>query len=709
MSGRLIELIRKANQTRRPEDSRALRAVVLGAVMTAAMALVAERAIELTTAVLIGLALPLAYWISYRRRAKDNWHIKIALTVGAIFALFRFLGQLQGVATLDEVRFPLADLFLWVQVLHGFDLPARKDLSFSLGSSLTLMAVAGSISQDTRFTVFLVIYVALVIAAMTLAHRSEVEEAVGVWAKVRKKPEPKEPRFSLGDVGRAAAVTVAAAVALFLIIPQPSGLRTFALPFSLGDGVGLFAGSGIANPGLGPDPSVRGAATSYFGFNNSLDLRVRGDLAKTLVMRVRANAPAMWRGLVFDRYDGVTWTGDESTPTPLGGSAPFAYPTGFRSLGPRQFVSQTFYIEEEQPNVIFAAGQPDSVWYDGGVSVDGLGGLRTESTLTPGTVYSVLSTRGAASPAELRSNPAGAPPADIQRRYLQVPSSLPARVGALARRITRGDTNDYDRVRSIEAYLRENYRYQLDSPVPPPGRDAVDHFLFDTDVGFCEQFASATVIMLRTLGIPARFVAGYTPGTRNPFTGYYDVRASDAHTWIEVWFPRVGWYEFDPTFDVPPATVEASDLFPLARVLEAIAGKVGDWFPDGVGGSARYAMVMLLGFTLLVGVWTARRKLGARVRRAGPALADGTAGPVTRALVRFEQASRAAGSPRLTSETAAELLARATPLEESTVEALRIFEQERYGSSVPSQNSARAAVVELDRLSRWLTARARVG
>jgi transglutaminase-like putative cysteine protease len=708
MSGGLIELIRKANQTRQPEDSLALRAVVLGAVMTAAMALVAERAVELTAAVLISVALPLAYWISYRRRAKDNWHIKIALTVGAIFALFRFLGQLRGIATLDEVRFPLADLFLWVQVLHGFDLPARKDLSFSLGSSLTLMAVAGSISQDMRFMVFLVVYVALVIAALTLAHRSEVDETVSLWAKARKKGEREKPRFSLGDVARAAALTLAASVALFLVIPQPSGLRTFALPFSLGNGVGLFAGGDIANPGLGSDPSVRGAASSYYGFNSTMDLRIRGELSDTLVMRVRANAPAMWRGIVFDRYDGVSWIGDESDPTPLDGTAPYAYPTEFRSLGPRQYVSQTFYIEAEQPNVVFAAGQPDSVWYDGGVSVDSLGALRTESTLTPGTVYSVLSTRGAASPAELRTKVSGTHPPALER-YLQVPPSFPARVEALARRITKGDTNNYDRVRSIERYMRENYRYEIDSPVPPDGRDAVDHFLFDTDVGFCEQFASATAMMLRTLGIPARVVAGYTPGTRNSFTGYYDVRASDAHSWVEVWFPPVGWYEFDPTFAVPPATVEVADLFPLARLLEAIAGRIGAWIPDGLGGFARYAMLTLLGATLLIGAWIARRKLGGRVRQIGPLAPDRTAGPVTRALARFEQASSAAGVARRTSETAAELLARATALEDSTVEALRVFEQERYGSSAPSQTAARAAVIELDRLSETLAVRARVG
>jgi hypothetical protein len=294
-------------------------------------------------------------------------------------------------------------------------------------------------------------------------------------------------------------------------------------------------------------------------------------------------------------------------------------------------------------------------------------------------------------------------------RYLQVPPSLPPRVEALARRITKDDTNNYDRVRSIERYMRDNYRYEIDSPVPPAGRDAVDHFLFDTDVGFCEQFASATAVMLRTLGIPARVVAGYTPGTRNAFTGYYDVRASDAHSWVEVWFPGVGWYEFDPTFAVPPATAEVADLFPLARVLEAIAGRIGTWIPDGLGGAARYAMLILLGATVLVGAWIARLKLGGRARSVGPIATDHAAGPVTRALARFEQASRAAGVARQTSETAAELLARATALEDSTVEALRVFEQERYGSSAPSQNATRAAVIELDRLSESLVPRARVG
>ena len=703
MSGGLIEMIRRANETRRPEDSVALRAVVLGAVMIAALALVAEAAVEPVTGALLCIALPLAYWVSYKRRAEDNWHIKLALTVGAIVALFRFLGQLGGVVTLDEVRFPLADLFLWVQVLHGFDLPARKDLNFSLGSSLTLMAVAGSVSQDLKFAVFLVAYICLVIAALALSHRSEVDEKTTGWMQARGPrgtPAPKRT-VSVRDIVRAGSITVLAAAALFMVIPQPSGLRTFALPFNVGGGVGLFGGGGIANPGFGSAPSSRGTASSYYAFSDHMDLRIRGDLSDDLVMRVRASAPSMWKGITFESYDGVAWTGDTDDPVEMGSTPPFGYPTEFRSLGPRQTISQTFYIESEQASVIFAAGQPDVVWFEGGISIDDLGGYRTDSTLTPGTVYSVVSSRGAASPRELRSLTGEV--RDDVRRYLQLPDSLPERVEDLARRITAGADNDYDRVKAIEAYMRDNYLYSIDSPVPPEGRDAVDHFLFDADVGFCEQFASATAVMLRTLGIPARVVAGYTPGDKNPFTGYYEVRSSDAHAWVEVWFPQYGWYEFDPTFDIPPATLELAEVIPLARAFRFVAEKIAAVIPAGMGTAVRNIVGGLLMVVVAVGAWIARRKLRRPPKAPAPTLST-DAGPVTRALARFETAHRLVGRPRRAAETAAELVARTTTSDERAWRALRAFEQERYGGEPLDATRAAEAAKEFDRLSQELTA-----
>ena len=696
MPSRLIDAIRRANQTRRPEDSIALRAVILGTVLTAALALVVERAVSPVTGAILLVALPTAYWISYRRRHSDNWHIKLALTVAAILALLQFFAQLRGVVTLDEVRFPLAELFLWVQVLHGFDLPARKDLNFSLGSSLTLMAVAGSISQDTKLLAFLVLYLVLAITSLVLSHRSEVDERALVWMRPRSaKPQRASEARNLA---RPIALTAATAVAFFLVIPQPSGIRTFALPFSLGSGAGLFGGGGIVNPGFGSAPTTRANASSYYGFASQMNLRVRGELPHTLVMRVRSSAPGMWKANIFDTYDGDAWTGDTTDATPLGDFPPIHYPAEFRSLGPRQTISQTFYIEREQANVLFAASQPDTVWYDGGVNIDALGGLRLDSTLTPGTVYSVVSTRGAATPEELRALPEQPVPEHLQN-YLQLPPDLPDRVRELAREITSDATNDYDRVKAIENYLRDNFEYSIFSPVPPIGADAVDHFLFETDVGFCEQFAAATAVMLRALGIPARVVAGYTPGERNAFTGYYDVRASDAHTWVEVRFPRVGWYEFDPTFDVPLAQMDITEMIPLARLFQALAERLSAWVPAGLGDAGQAGLVGALVATLGAGLVVVMRRRRRQPRVPAPVLVS-RAGPVTRALARLEHALALRGRARRPAETGAELLRRVGGHQVGA--ALDAFHQERYGPEPPQSDAAAAAAAEIDRLAEEL-------
>jgi protein-glutamine gamma-glutamyltransferase len=544
------DMLKRVNKTRVPEDSIALRAAVLAAVMTGAVAVLVQGAVPVSSGGLALVGLPVAYVVSYLRRESDNYAVKIGITVAACLALFSFLQNARAIGTLDEVRFPLAALFLIVQVLHGFDLPARKDLNFSLGSSLALMAVAGSLSQDMRFGLLLVIYFVFATLALVLGHRSELAE--GTTARMR--PAGGGTRRNVAsDLGKAVLVTGLAATLVFLLVPQPAAVQRFSMPFSLGSGVGFPSEGGIANPGFEAGVGGRSSGPAYYGFADRLDLRVRGVLSDELVMRVRSTAPAMWRGRIFDEYDGVAWTGDEDDVETWYPSDPFHYPIELRSVGPRVLVQQTFYIEAEQPSAIFAAGQPEAVWHDGGVATDQLGAIRTPATLSEGSVYSVVSSRGSASADMLRSIPREAPPETIAR-YLQLPSTVPDRVGDLARDITAGATNDYDRVKAIEAYLADNYEYSLDSPVPAEGRDAVDHFLFDAEVGFCEQFASSTAVMLRSLGIPARVVAGYATGSKNPFTGYYEVKNSDAHAWVEVWFPRsVGTSSTRPTRCRPPS------------------------------------------------------------------------------------------------------------------------------------------------------------
>jgi transglutaminase-like putative cysteine protease len=699
---KVIDSLRSINMTREPEDSIPFRVAVLVCVLLGALALAAEGAVAPSSAVLLMAALPFAYWVSYRRRAKDNWHIKIALTLAALFALSRFLGQLSGLVTLDEVRFPLADLFLWVQVIHGFDLPQRKDLHFSLGSSLALVAVAGSLSQDLRFLPFLALYAVAAVVALYLGHRSSLEDdVVGELAPVSETATGVLPHAR--RAGRGLAGTVAAGVVLFLIIPQPQGVRSFALPFSLGGTGGIFAGQGVINPGFSGAASQRSGGSSFHGFGSRMDLRVRGDLPDDLVLRVRSTSPAMWKGAVFDTYDGAAWIGEEGEGEPLGGRLPAGYPAQHRSGGPRTSVTQTFYVEAELPNAVFAAEFPDQIWYDGSLRVDELGGLRTDSTLTEGGVYSVISSRGAATSEELRS--AGRVDAPHLERYLQLPDTLPERVRDLALRVTAAAETDYDKVRAIEDYLERNFRYRIDSPIPPIGRDAVDHFLFETDVGFCEQFAAATAVMLRSLGIPARVVAGYTTGDKNLFTGLYEVKASDAHSWVEVWFPRFGWYEFDPTYDIPPATYELADTLPLARLLRTL-GSFAALIAGGSTGFLTPMFLVLVLATLVVGVVMARRRWKPR-KALDPAVPAGRLG---QAFHEVERALESSGAPRVSAETARETLFRAARLAGASLRgAPAAIEKELYGAQPVSPEDEREAVMELDQLAGVLSQHADPG
>ena len=683
-----MNAVRRANRTAIPEESLLLRASTLAAVMTGVVALTVERIIEPTTAGVTLAVLPVAHYVSWRRRDKDNWHMKVAIALGAIVALVKFFNSLNEVDTFDAIRYPLAEVFLWVQLLHSFDVPQRRDLGFSLGSSLVLMATAASVSQDLAFGILAMVYVFFAVAALVLSNQSLMQQGTITVAKARARVGER------AHLGKAAAITVVFAIAAFSIIPQQSAPHAFALPFSLGGGLGLPADGGIANPGFPGDASSRSNGGSYFGVSDRMDLRVRGDLSDDLVMRVRASAPAMWRGALFDTYDGTTWTGDPEDVVPLGGTPPYAYPPELRDLGPRQMVSQTFYLEVDQPSVLFSAVQPENIWYEGGVNVDRLGGLRTDGSLVAGTVYSVVSTRGAATPRELRR--AGSPEeSEKMPAYLQLPSGLPDRIGALARRVTKEASTTYDKVVAIDRFLERNYRYSIDSPVPPPGRDAVDHFLFEAGIGFCEQFASSMVVMLRTLGVPARVATGFTPGSRNTFTGYYEVRASDAHAWVEVYFPGLGWYEFDPTFDVPPASQSASELFPIARVVRFIAAKLKAVIPGGmtatvIGGAA---VVGIAAWAILL--W--RRRRDAATSPPPGSLSQPAAGPVGRAWLRLQDALAPHGLVRSPPETAAEFMHRLGYTDAPSRRALRALESETYGAAAPPPPEANAAIEEFER------------
>jgi transglutaminase-like putative cysteine protease len=193
-------------------------------------------------------------------------------------------------------------------------------------------------------------------------------------------------------------------------------------------------------------------------------------------------------------------------------------------------------------------------------------------------------------------------------------------------------------------------------------------------------------------------VAGYAVGTRNPFTGYYEIKNSDAHTWVDVWFPQVGWYEFDPTFAIPPAEEDASENVPLFKAFRFAAEKFKG-LPKDLSDLLRVALFILLAAVVGMGVWLLLKKRTPKKIAPGVLRPVG-GGPITHAFRRFEEALAARGSPRAPPETAAELMARAAGRAKPNAEqALRAFELERYGSGSPSRSEIEEAVAELDRLA----------
>ncbi|MFD1849614.1 DUF4129 domain-containing transglutaminase family protein [Oceanobacillus bengalensis] len=145
-------------------------------------------------------------------------------------------------------------------------------------------------------------------------------------------------------------------------------------------------------------------------------------------------------------------------------------------------------------------------------------------------------------------------PENIVEQYTQVPETLPQRVQDLAEEITATYDNRYDKAKAIERYFGSNgFEYQTtDVPIPGENQDYVDQFLFDSMVGYCDNFSTSMVVMLRTLDIPARWVKGFTSGDMiennvGDEGDVYRVTNANAHSWVEVYFPDTGWVPFEPT------------------------------------------------------------------------------------------------------------------------------------------------------------------
>lgn len=331
-----------------------------------------------------------------------------------------------------------------------------------------------------------------------------------------------------------------------------------------------------------------GGLSNFIGFSENVTLGQIGTLKQDdgVVMRVRIEdnqtpRDPRWRGVALDEFTGVGWKKSpqarqlEQIPE-HGGLFPFGTTEALHRL-----TTQTFFLEPLESPVIFAA--PRIVALQGDlpfVRVDQEGSIQSRRHDFERLMYKAMSDTTEPRIEQLRND--NRPLSVGFYRYLQLPENLDPRIDRLATQIIleANAGNRYDAAKAIESYLQREYGYSLEMKASGP--EPLSDFLFNVRTGHCEYFATAMTVLLRTHGIAARVVNGFLPGEYNEASGAYTVRQSDAHSWVEVYFPETrSWVTFDPTPSAgraePVHTGITAQLQKYAEALELL------WFQYVVG------------------------------------------------------------------------------------------------------------------------------
>ncbi len=302
--------------------------------------------------------------------------------------------------------------------------------------------------------------------------------------------------------------------------------------------------------------STVGVVSDYYG--NSLILGRGNQLTDTPMFVVKPlDAPPTdirfyWRAKTYDTYIDGNWRSTTTTTRSFNPQTDGFTDTTDQSrwIGSFEFIPQTNIATIFTPDSPLWVSRPSKVEFaqgsDGNVDVVS---FRADPVLNAGEVYRVSATLSNASVTQL--DVAGTDyPQWVKDRYLQLPDTITARTRRLAEQITNGLDNPYDKAVAVTNYLRNNIHYSQTIPDPPPNQEIIDWFLFDLRQGFCNYYATAEVVLLRAVGVPARWSVGYAEGQAMQ-DGSFIVRQRDAHAWPEVYFPGYGWVEFEPTASQP--------------------------------------------------------------------------------------------------------------------------------------------------------------
>jgi transglutaminase-like putative cysteine protease len=475
--------------------------------------------------------------------------IVVLLSLPLFYLDFKFLGpylDLNSGSKGSTARVSaLAHLILFLSAIKLLQVKADRDWVFLYLISFFEVLLAAGLSLSPVFLASLSLYL---VCSLSTVIAFEIHKARRKlkFAETRLLVPPDSAVFkslarqrtSRGNV-EVRRVPVAAVILLALIF-------ALALPLFLvvprGSSASLTRGGG----GL----------TNLIGFSENVTLGEIGSLKQNndVVMRVRVEDSVSgrahdlkWRGVALDEFTGRGWKKSLEARR----SKQEVNERGFYQLGTTEalhrLTTQTIFLEPIDTAVVFAAPRP--VALQGPfpfIRIDNEGSIQSRHHDADRVIYKALSDTAEPNPDLLRRD-RGAYSAAFER-YTKLPESLDPRIADLARAmiVNAHARNNYDKAKAIETQLQTNYGYTLE--MKATGGEPLSDFLFNVRAGHCEYFSSAMVVMLRTQKIPARVVNGFLSGEYNDTAAAYTVRQSDAHSWVEVYFPETNsWITFDPT------------------------------------------------------------------------------------------------------------------------------------------------------------------
>ena len=516
--------------------------------------LVATGGLSIVTALLVTAALLVRGYMLLARRPwliPESWTAWLTLGYVAFYLADYFL--ISG-GFLDAT----VHLVLFVMVVRLFS--ARRDRDFYFLSVIAFLMVlsAALLTVDSVFLLSFAVFMLTAVVSFILMEMRHISAKAGVnW---------RQSGMEMTYRNMAGSLAVASPILVLCILLGAAGIF-FLLPRASAGYLGAYAPGGEITTGFSDRVELGRIGEIQQSASVVMHIRIDGD--------DRGSFDLKWRGVALSHFDGRSWSNnrDERPLFPrLDGLFVLPPRAGGHSSSPRP-IHYRVVMEPVGMNVFFLAATPESLEGNyGHVAIDDGGGVFNLDPEHPVNRYQATSDIAQTSASSLRRAGQAYPP-EVLSRYLGLPA-LDSRIPELARKITASADNDYDRAAALETYLRTHFGYslQLSRTVP---HDPLANFLFERRQGHCEYFASSMAVMLRILGIPSRVVNGFRTGEFNDLTSQYVVRASNAHSWVEAYFPGHGWVAFDPT---PGASIAATTGWSrISMYADAMASFWREW------------------------------------------------------------------------------------------------------------------------------------